>query len=381
MLAGFSLMMEVCANRVSTVFIVRLTSCVSAGKGFNDKADLESSHYNTDWMRSIPDETPISAIAIPGTHESLTLRGGPLAVSQVWTLEKQLRVGVRYLDIHAGIWLPTSTDISVRDANWMFSQGITLATVFIKVFDFLDTHRSEAVLMKVTLHGLYKDKVAQMVKKLIEKFKRRIWTKVSVPKLEQVRGKIIFLQNVRFPWGTENHKSYFFESNELKDVERKIKHIKWHLCGHYILLTETAAAAHRRPKTLAKSINEQLYDFVSKWKGSPIKGCVGILSMDFPNANLIRNIIQLGVCACGPAAGHPGGLQTPGETQPSGPGPEQRPLGSAGESDTHNKNPLRQQKENHWAEPELSPVTHLEPVHTASVIPENLFQDHYLHII
>uniref|UniRef100_A0A3Q2Q434 Phosphatidylinositol-specific phospholipase C X domain-containing protein n=1 Tax=Fundulus heteroclitus TaxID=8078 RepID=A0A3Q2Q434_FUNHE len=281
----------------------------AAGSGFNDKSDLDPSLYNQDWMGSIPDETFISAIPIPGTQESLSLTGGPLVVSQVWSLEKQLRVGVRYFDLRAWIWLSSSTDIDIRNGNWGIPQGATLASVFREVLGFLDAHRSEAVLMKVTPSGLFQDSVAQKVKKLVEKFESRIWAKVSVPTLKQVRGKIVFLQNKHFTWGTENHKSKFFESNKLTDVEYKIKHVRWHLCGHYILLTETASPLYRSPKTLARSVNQQLSHLVRSRRRS---GCLGVLSLAFPSAALIRDIIGLGVCGCGPP-------------EPSGPGPEPPP--------------------------------------------------------
>ncbi|XP_029299576.1 uncharacterized protein LOC115016051 [Cottoperca gobio] len=77
------------------------------GTAFNDNKTLDPEFYNLDWMRFIPDETPVSAISIPGTHESLSLHGGPLDKCQVWTLKDQLNVGIRYFEMHAGIWLPT----------------------------------------------------------------------------------------------------------------------------------------------------------------------------------------------------------------------------------------------------------------------------------
>uniref|UniRef100_A0A3P9NYR3 Phosphatidylinositol-specific phospholipase C X domain-containing protein n=1 Tax=Poecilia reticulata TaxID=8081 RepID=A0A3P9NYR3_POERE len=282
------------SNHLPTVPSSRLPSCVCTSVGFNDKSELDSGLLNRKWMASIPDATLVSAIAVPGTHESLTLSGGPLAVTQVWTLEKQLNVGIRYLDIHAGIWFPTNKEVGIRDANWLFTQGVTFTAVVEKVLAFLDENGGEAVLMKVTLHGLYQDRAARMVEQQLQRFEGRIWRKVSVPELGQVRGKIVFLQNRKFPLGTENHRSYLFESKQLKHVEEKLRHIRWHLCGHYILLTQTAGAALQRPKALARSVNRQLSDLVLRRRGGAGAGCLGVISMDFPSAELIRNIIQLG---------------------------------------------------------------------------------------
>ncbi|XP_015257557.1 PREDICTED: 1-phosphatidylinositol phosphodiesterase-like [Cyprinodon variegatus] len=306
-----------------------LTSCESAVSGFNDRSGL--SDTQTDWMKQIPDETRISAIAIPGTHESLRLSGGPLAAAQVWSLEEQLNVGVRYLDIHVGLWLPTSSDVTIRDSAWKSLKSMSLRTVFQKVLGFLDAHSGETVLMKVTLHKLNKNRGKELVKKLIEKFERRIWTKVAVPLLKEVRGKIVFLQNVEFPQGTENHKSYFFESNKLRDVDRKIKEVHQHLCGHYILVTQTVATTLEKPKELARLVNPQLSQFVREHMQTSTAGCVGVLTMDFPSAHLISDIIKLRVCPCGSAAGHAGGAQPGPEPPRSEPGPQSEPGEHIGE--------------------------------------------------
>ncbi|XP_034456201.1 uncharacterized protein LOC117770658 [Hippoglossus hippoglossus] len=141
-----------------------INSCSGSGTGFNDDPAIDPRLYNLDWMKSVPDETLISALSIPGTHESLSLHGGPLAKCQVWTLDKQLNLGVRYFDLHVGI---------------------------------------------------------------------------------------------------------------------------------------CAASRLSRPKTLAQTLNKQLDNFVVQHeKSSSNQGCLGVLSMNFPSADLIKNIIQLKPCNC-----------------------------------------------------------------------------------
>uniref|UniRef100_A0A8C9XCN7 Phosphatidylinositol-specific phospholipase C X domain-containing protein n=1 Tax=Sander lucioperca TaxID=283035 RepID=A0A8C9XCN7_SANLU len=279
----------------------RITNCSGSGTGFNDVPTLDPELYNLNWMKSIPDETPVSAISIPGTHESLTLHGGPLAKCQVWTLKDQLNVGIRYFDVHVGIWLPTQNHIHIRDRHWMFSQHIQFDEVLGTVSDFLTVHSTETVLLKVTLQGLYQRKVEEeLMKKLIEKFENKIWNKLLVPTMEQARGKIVFLQSNMFNAGTLNHESFFIKYNELINVEDKIKQIKSHLCDHHIVLTDNAVSRFESPKKLAKKVNKQLNNFLVKHKkGSLNKGCLGVLSMNFPSADLIKNIIQLKPCNCG----------------------------------------------------------------------------------
>ncbi|XP_054462549.1 1-phosphatidylinositol phosphodiesterase-like [Anoplopoma fimbria] len=179
--------------------VVRITFCSSSWTGFNDNSILDRKFYNLNWMKDIPENTPVSAIAIPGTHESLSLHGGPLVKCQIWTLEDQLNVGIRYFDVHAGIWLPNQKHIYVQDRHWMFWQHIRLDEVLPIILDFL------------------------------------------------------------------------------KDTSRI-----------------------KSPKMFAKKVNKQLYNFVVQHKNSSLnQGCLGVLSMNFPSADLIQNIIQLKTCSCG----------------------------------------------------------------------------------
>lgn len=54
---------------------------------FNDKQTLNlPENYAIDWMKTLDDNKFISDIAIPGTHESLALHGGPAAECQAWSL-------------------------------------------------------------------------------------------------------------------------------------------------------------------------------------------------------------------------------------------------------------------------------------------------------
>ena len=56
---------------------------------------------NSGWMNSISDETPLSAISIPGTHDSGALHSIADATGKCQTLsiKEQLKIGVRFLDI------------------------------------------------------------------------------------------------------------------------------------------------------------------------------------------------------------------------------------------------------------------------------------------
>ena len=51
------------------------------------------------WMSFLKDETKISALSIPGTHDSGATSGGSLGQCQSDDIKTQLEAGVRFLDI------------------------------------------------------------------------------------------------------------------------------------------------------------------------------------------------------------------------------------------------------------------------------------------
>ena len=60
---------------------------------------------HTDWMQSIPNNTSLGSLSLPGTHESMSIHGGPLTQTQEShgdhgaTLAAQLNAGIRAIDI------------------------------------------------------------------------------------------------------------------------------------------------------------------------------------------------------------------------------------------------------------------------------------------
>ena len=54
------------------------------------------------WMKAVPDDTEVSDLSIPGTHDSCARHGGPirdLALCQHLNLGEQFERGIRFIDI------------------------------------------------------------------------------------------------------------------------------------------------------------------------------------------------------------------------------------------------------------------------------------------
>ncbi|KAK7899213.1 hypothetical protein WMY93_020066 [Mugilogobius chulae] len=237
-----------------------------------------------------------SGLTIPGTHESLSIFGGVLAACQVWTLEEQLKAGVRYLDIYVGIWQPWQKTAHVRDSHWKFWQHMTLDEVFEIVLKYLQDYPTEMVLMKISIRGLFKDTVLETVKKTIDKFKSKIWTDLKMPNLGEVRGKIVLVRTDMIHLGVDRKKSYLLENGELTNIDKTLEQIESTLCQSYIVVNERSMSYLDNAKNWALKVNGKI-DMAVKMQQVK-KGCLGVVSVDFPGPALISDIINVGHCDC-----------------------------------------------------------------------------------
>ncbi|KAJ0055332.1 hypothetical protein NL108_015982, partial [Boleophthalmus pectinirostris] len=261
---------------------------------FNDKEHLDSSSYNLQWMSSIPDDVLLSGITIPGTHESLSRFGGPLAVCQIWTLEQQLKAGVRFLDIYVGIWHSWQKKAQLQDSHWKFWQHMTFDQVLEIVLKYLQDYPSETVVMKISIRGTFKVTVMEIVKKTLKKFGSKIWEDLSMPKLGQVRGKIVLVRTSMLHLGVDRKQSYLLENGELINTEKTLEQINSTLCQNFIVVIEKSMSYMDNAKKSASKVNEKIDTAVKMQQVK--KGCLGVVSVDFPGPALISDIINVGHC-------------------------------------------------------------------------------------
>ncbi len=100
---------------------------------------------HTSWMRDIPHETPVTALSIPGTHNSACI-GGPFGFGQTQNLDvsHQLVAGIRFLDIRLAHYqdnLFLHHDVVHMEKNY--------ADVLDICSDFLGQFPSEAIFLSV----------------------------------------------------------------------------------------------------------------------------------------------------------------------------------------------------------------------------------------
>lgn len=101
----------------------------------------------TNWMAAVPNAVKISSISMPGTHDSGALHENwpGTAKCQDLSIEEQLKVGVRYLDIR----LRAINDNNLLVHHAAVYQHMNFADVLNQVTDFLKNNPTETVLMSV----------------------------------------------------------------------------------------------------------------------------------------------------------------------------------------------------------------------------------------
>ncbi|KAF4511656.1 hypothetical protein G6O67_003431 [Ophiocordyceps sinensis] len=102
------------------------------------------------WMSRLPDSTPLTALSIPGTHDTMTygLARDARLRCQNWDLAAQLDAGLRYLDVRARL-----RDDELRVYHADRDTGFGLADVLLAAFAFLDANPSEAIVMRLKQEG------------------------------------------------------------------------------------------------------------------------------------------------------------------------------------------------------------------------------------
>lgn len=156
------------------------------------------------WMGKLPDHTPLSALSIPGTHNSPThYTALPSVRCQAVSLKEQLNNGVRFLDIRVQVADPTDPKndqlILVHSAfpvsltgNKYFRDLLNTVTTF------LDAHPSETVIMSIKREGTGSATDQQLSKILYDHYinsdRNRWFTANRTPRLSETRRKVVLLR-------------------------------------------------------------------------------------------------------------------------------------------------------------------------------------------
>ncbi|ODH47922.1 hypothetical protein GX48_05944 [Paracoccidioides brasiliensis] len=155
------------------------------------------------WMRELKDETYISALSIPGTHNSPACHlAAPSVRCQAVSPRKQLENGVRFFDVRVQPQFPDDPDkdnlILVHGAFPISLAGhIYFRDLTIEIESFLDRNPSETLIVSLKREGPGSHTDAQLSRILRDHYARDgspWYTEPRIPSLGEVRGKIVLIR-------------------------------------------------------------------------------------------------------------------------------------------------------------------------------------------
>lgn len=277
--------------------------------------------FSDPWMSRINDGKLISEINIPGTHDTATklVDGLPQQISiaqcQSLTPSEQLNAGVRMFDLRCDFLTSKQLDPTLTHALPTYDKifdMIYLSEVFKVTEEFLKDNPSETVVFLVNLgQNLLKQGSNEKLSKVMSEYinKNKIWSKNYIPKLGEVRGKIVLLRRFNVPqngcfgidsnnFGIDVSDWYSEEDYSKNKGILKLNSGVW-VQDHYDC--EAAEKLEWFKKSLEQSSHSKIasnkdlvINFSSATKKNPFF-CARIMNNEILNSNLIKNGEKCGI--------------------------------------------------------------------------------------
>ena len=198
------------------------------------------------WMSALSDDVRLSAISIPGTHESLSRFWGPLIETQELTLSQQLTAGIRVFDLRLR---HVNNGLFIYHGDYY--QHASFDQVLTDMNEFLASNPSETILVRLSEHGITNgDNTVEWIDSwnyYEANFGSRFWNNGLVdgdpdapseknPTLGEVRGKIVIMQalskipnHLGLAWSTSEEQDRWEVPNALGHLYNKWLYVKAHL--------------------------------------------------------------------------------------------------------------------------------------------------------
>lgn len=282
-------------------------------------------HPGYAWMSGIDDDTQLSHISIPGTHDSLTYRvsnANPASQCQTLPFLEQLQCGVRYFDLRPGV---TKDPNGTPDFNFFHGPtdlDVTFKQIYAVILDFLTAFPSETVILALQDHN--DDHDPQGFMDTLDHFVHQqpdAWYLTNdVPGLTAVRGKIVLFRRFKIPDGHVRgvdlsigwNNSANYDRVDPNDGEGMVFYIqddyswpapKWESkvdtidamigyataqsLGPAFYMNFTNAATGGTPIWFKDRINPAV---INKLNTLSLPSCVGVLGMDYVTEDIVRLI-------------------------------------------------------------------------------------------
>ena len=289
------------------------------------------SNNSFSWMAAVADDTKLSQLTLPGTHDTAALHGG-IPECQNRPLLQQLQIGIRLLDLRLRYVKANKggENFALHHGDfyqWAYFDGESDYSnnsgcqefVLQDCISFLQDNPTECIVMSIsqTKSDLSGSAFNELFRKIIKKNKRDTYFYLdsAVPKLGDVRGKIVVVNRIQpglgVFWGRWDKQLLWQDSGSRNlDVEdhymeaimsHKWDYVKAHLDKAWRVpeanatwfLTYTSCAG-LKPRDYAKYINPRLSrDFTLAASGRHSGRRYGSIFMDFPSPYLVSQITQI----------------------------------------------------------------------------------------
>ncbi|KAG8826189.1 hypothetical protein FRB91_007804 [Serendipita sp. 411] len=154
------------------------------------------------WMQSLPDDTSLTSLSIPGTHDSLTWNVTGIAASFTKTqdipLFKQLDTGVRFIDLRVG---EVNGMVNLFHGSVLLDETAQLGDIFWGLYRWLDAHSTETVVVSIKVdNGTTTASLEQTIYDLVTgQDVADYWVQsAALPTLGAARHKAILLRRFAF---------------------------------------------------------------------------------------------------------------------------------------------------------------------------------------
>ena len=283
---------------------------------------------SADWMSRLDDGLPLSAVNLPGTHDSATqyVQLAWFSKCQGKDIGGQLEAGYRYLDIRLGadgdrLQLMHGFTKCKTSA---FGGTLYLDEALAQCYDFLDAHPTEAVIFAVKQeHG---DESVAAFENLLDAYVQASpahWLLTdTIPTLGEARGKLVLMRRyedeaglgtaagIPLLWPNQNghedtslntvvadNGSYCLWVQDRYEYDTEDKWAAFvagieqngaepgDIALHFLSTKGTAAYGH--PYGFAKELNAQLLD-----RELPAGAFIGWIAVDFASAPLAAHIYE-----------------------------------------------------------------------------------------
>jgi len=278
--------------------------------GFSTSGTLEHTK-SKEWMSKISDSKLISALSIPGTHESATYKvkpknkiiGTPFigqAKCHAMDIPTQLDAGIRFFDIRVA----NNGDIIHGKGQTQFKTEYTFDNILNLFTSFLKDHSSETIIMKIkNEEGKGKrndDFIAMFESKITGDVKKLMKYNTDIPTMGEIRGHIWLFDDFEYSKGFPTSHSKIIKQNDwkagwIKPGKVKAEKVKQHFeaaegkqdSGNLYINNLSANAAAKgnlfvTPEDLASEVNSVTLEH---------KSFLGIVACDFPSQKLIDHVI------------------------------------------------------------------------------------------